>query len=181
MNVSLTVLKIGREYQSEIMAGLGKNINPKSKLLWMYFLSDTFRTPPTVIIYSQHSNSFFCTNKQLMDPERCKNGEQITQYSVLEANQCFVNRILSRSSSGGRSSRFYHRNPGNVPFKWELRPGKPKDQPLDDDDDHIVQPSLGPPPVAVSKRLSRPRVESPRPIIWFWRKFIKKNLKSKKI
>lgn len=116
-----------------------------------------------------------------MDFERCKNGEQTT-HSVLQANQCFVNKILSRSSSDGRSSRFFHRIPVNVPFKWELRPGKPKDQPQDDDD-HIVRPSLcppGPPPVALSKHLSRPRVDSSRPIKWFWRKFIKKNLKSKK-
>lgn len=104
--------------------------------------------------------------------------------SILQENQCFANKILSRKPSVGCSSHFYYRNTGDVPFKWEVKPGKPKDPTHDNHDDGVIFPSsLGPPvppPAVHSQGPSRPSVESsPQSRIFLLKKFIK-NLKVKK-
>ena len=98
--------------------------------------------------------------------------------SVLQSDQYFVNRILSRDPSVGRSTRLYYRNPGGVPFKWEVKPGKAKNPPQND----ALPPIIDPPPAEQyhHQELSTPKVYMPaRPKLWFWKKF-KKNLKAAK-
>lgn len=90
-----------------------------------------------------------------MERERRRSSEKII--SVFQANELFVKKILSRNSSvGQQSSRYHCRMPGEVPFKWELRPGKPKVPPAKE-----YIPVIGPPPAILSQTLSRPHVPSP--------------------
>ncbi|KAG7966171.1 hypothetical protein I3843_08G036000 [Carya illinoinensis] len=118
--------------------------------------------------------------------ESVKTSAAAQTHFILQENQCFVNKILSRNSSVGRSSHFYYRNPGDVPFNWEVKPGKPKEDhpPHDHDDADIFPPSLGPPgppPAVHSEGISRPSVESsPRLRIFLWKKFMKNLIKAKK-
>ncbi|PON75928.1 hypothetical protein PanWU01x14_038790 [Parasponia andersonii] len=53
--------------------------------------------------------------------------------SVLQANELFVKKILSRNSSIGDNTTSHHlsnfKTRAEVPFKWESQPGKPKDPP----------------------------------------------------
>lgn len=98
--------------------------------------------------------------------------------SVLSANQGFVNRILLRNSSVGKPFHSYYQEPGNVPFQWEVKPGKPKDTPPLAD--KIIPLSLRPPPAAPSQGLSRLPRDSSRSRRWFWKKF-KKNKKAKNV
>lgn len=51
--------------------------------------------------------------------------------SILHGNDAFVNRLLSRNSTSSRQSfrrdrDNYYREPGKVPFTWEVQPGIPK-------------------------------------------------------
>ncbi|KAJ7955786.1 Sodium/calcium exchanger membrane region [Quillaja saponaria] len=53
--------------------------------------------------------------------------------SVFNGNEAFVNKILNRNSSVGNTSLNYYRGmAGEVPFKWEEKPGKPKDLPKEE-------------------------------------------------
>lgn len=92
--------------------------------------------------------------------------------SVLEGNDGFYfNKILSRDSSIGQSSRIYYRDTEGVPFKWEKQPGTPKNPPRKD-----VVPPPAPPPAVQSLGLPRPCVNQlkdakfSRSRIWFWKK-----------
>ncbi|KAF3452782.1 hypothetical protein FNV43_RR03215 [Rhamnella rubrinervis] len=116
--------------------------------------------------------------------DRRKNSEK-NIFSVLQANEYFVKKILSRNPSvgGGQSSRFYHsRVPGQVPFKWELLPGKPKDILQVPEDDYI--PVIGPPPAIRSQDLPRPHSGSTgtgRFRLRFWKRFMKNQYKLRKL
>lgn len=63
--------------------------------------------------------------------------EEWKERSVLEGNKVFVRKILgrnaSRSYSSSSSRRHYLSKSGQVPFQWELKPGKPKH-------DQLLQP-----------------------------------------
>ncbi|KAH7544665.1 uncharacterized protein LOC125419156 [Ziziphus jujuba] len=119
-----------------------------------------------------------------MERERLRSSEKII--SVFQANEFFVKKILSRNSSvGQQSSRYHCRRPGVVPFKWELRPGKPKDPPAKE-----YIPVIGPPPAILSQALSRPHhhhhdVPASPPAkktrLLFWKRSKKNNKKVKKI
>lgn len=57
-----------------------------------------------------------------MENENCRTR------SVLEGNNGFVSKILTRNASRSCSSRMLFRK-CQVPFQWESQPGKPKHQP----------------------------------------------------
>lgn len=113
-----------------------------------------------------------------------KNSEK-NIFSVFQANEYFVKKILSRNPSvgGGQSSRFYHsRVPGQVPFKWELLPGRPKDILPLPEDEYI--PVIGPPPAARSQDLPRPHsglTGTGRFRLRFWKRFKKSQNKLRKL
>ncbi|XP_031286138.1 uncharacterized protein LOC116144853 [Pistacia vera] len=78
---------------------------------------------------------------------------------VLEGEDCFFNRVLSKDSSVGCSSRIlYYRSPEGVPFKWEMQPGTPKDPPKED-----VLPPLSPPPAVLSLGYPKPCINVDEP------------------
>lgn len=116
--------------------------------------------------------------------DRRKNSEK-NIFSVFQANEYFVKKILSRNPSvgGGQSSRFYHsRVPGQVPFKWELLPGKPKDIPPVLEDEYI--PVIGPPPALRSQDLPHPHsglTSTGRFRLRFWKRFKKSQYKLRKL
>ncbi|GAY37163.1 hypothetical protein CUMW_026930 [Citrus unshiu] len=78
--------------------------------------------------------------------------------SLLEGEDFFFNKVLSRGSSVGCSSRelYYISNTEGVPFKWEMQPGKPKEPPKED-----IIPPLSPPPAVLSLGLPKPAIEEP--------------------
>ncbi|XP_043720767.1 uncharacterized protein LOC122668243 [Telopea speciosissima] len=73
--------------------------------------------------------------------------------SLLQGDEHFFNRVLSRESAKGFSSRIYYRNAGVVPFEWEAQPGKPKNNPPENQS-HL--PPLNPPPAVLSSGFARP-------------------------
>lgn len=90
-------------------------------------------------------------------------------FSLLQANELFVHKILSRNSSFGRSARLPAcRLPGQIPFNWEAQPGLPKNQPTEN-----LPPADLPPPSPSALDLSiTPRMVPKQPPvkIWFWKK-----------
>ncbi|KAK3221518.1 hypothetical protein Dsin_008543 [Dipteronia sinensis] len=129
--------------------------------------------------------------------------------SVLQGDEKFLNKILSRNSSVGRSMRVSsYGNSGQIPFEWEMKPGMPRDPSTreimsDDDDDDAVDekeetdpPIFQPPPPVVQLQSSHRHHSSldhtkqgilislPKTGAGFWReriwKKIKKKIKKKK-
>ncbi|XP_071909036.1 uncharacterized protein [Coffea arabica] len=100
---------------------------------------------------------------------KIRNDQQKKPSSVLQSDGVYFNRILSRESSVGQSSRIYYRRPEGVPFRWEMQPGTPKNLPEDEE-----LPPLSPPPLVQSLGLPKPCVDQPKhpdhSKIWFWRK-----------
>ena len=101
--------------------------------------------------------------------------------SVLQGDNFFIDRVISRNSSVGCSSRiFYYRSAEGVPFKWEMQPGTPRDPPKEE-----IIPALSPPPAMLSLGLPKPCIDieepktSMRSRFRFW-KHIKKNKRNKK-
>ncbi|XP_058113744.1 uncharacterized protein LOC131256736 [Magnolia sinica] len=95
--------------------------------------------------------------------------------SLLERDEIFFNRLLSREPSMGFSSRIYYRvAAGNVPFEWEVQPGKPKVVP-----EIVLIPPLSPPPAMVGSVLALPPCDrtvakgSTRLRLWFRKKKVK--------
>lgn len=126
------------------------------------------------------TSTFLINNNKLImdmicrDRDRRRNSEK-TIFSVFQANDYFVNKILTRNPSVGQSSRFYHsRAPGQVPFKWELLPGKPKDTIPVREEDYYTPMVIGPPPAVRSQGVPRPRCGSTGFRLRFWKRF-KKN------
>lgn len=97
-----------------------------------------------------------------------------------QSSQYFVKRILSRDSSVGCSNRlYYHHNPGEVPFKWELKPGKAKNP---QQHDNKITSTIVPPPAERLRGMSMAKKASSsgsKPKACSWKKF-KINLKGKK-
>ncbi|KAK1391604.1 hypothetical protein POM88_010660 [Heracleum sosnowskyi] len=92
-----------------------------------------------------------------------------------------LNKIISRASSVGLSSRVYYRNSkGAVPFKWEMQPGKAKNPPRKD-----VIPPPSPPPAVQNKWLAKhnrlPKESSSLSKLRFWKNRSKKNIHVLKI
>ncbi|XP_010265443.1 PREDICTED: uncharacterized protein LOC104603170 [Nelumbo nucifera] len=92
--------------------------------------------------------------------------------SLLQGDEQFFNRIISRDASNGFSSRIYFRSGEGIPFKWEVQPGKAKSQP---ETESI--PPLSPPPAIQSAGLGRPCIDPVEPAkgllwskVWFWKK-----------
>lgn len=54
--------------------------------------------------------------------------------------------ILSKNPSANQSCRLYYRNPGGVPFKWEMFPGTSKNPAVEE----IIIPPPSPPPAVQS-------------------------------
>ncbi|TXG60969.1 hypothetical protein EZV62_012332 [Acer yangbiense] len=103
-----------------------------------------------------------------MEYNHCNKGRKV---SVLEGQELFFNKVLSRNSSNGCSSRIlYYRSAEGVPFKWEMQPGTPKDPPTED-----ILPPLSPPPAVLSLGLPKPciSIEEPkasmRTKLMFWK------------
>ncbi|EEF29292.1 uncharacterized protein LOC112536885 [Ricinus communis] len=102
--------------------------------------------------------------------------------SVLQGDEFFFNKVISRNSSMSCSSRlFYYRSAEGVPFQWEMQPGTAKDPPQEE-----VLPPLSPPPAVLSLGLPKPCIhdlEEPKVSIKsklkFW-KHIRKIQGSKK-
>ncbi|XP_022987494.1 uncharacterized protein LOC111485037 [Cucurbita maxima] len=92
-------------------------------------------------------------------------------FSLLQANELFVHKILSRNSSVGRSARLPAcRLPGQIPFIWEAQPGLPKDKPSE---------NLHPPPPpnyvdGTSKTPHQVPKQQEAAKIWSWMKPRKK-------
>ncbi|XP_021277341.1 uncharacterized protein LOC110411487 [Herrania umbratica] len=103
--------------------------------------------------------------------------------SVIQGeDQLFFNKIISRTSSVGYSSRiYYYRSSEGVPFNWEMQPGTPKEPQKED-----IVPPPSPPPAVLSLGLPKPcmNIEEPKPSIRlrfkFW-KHVKKNHGNKKL
>ncbi|CAK9137958.1 unnamed protein product [Ilex paraguariensis] len=107
-----------------------------------------------------------------MEKEDGKGKERV---SVLHGDGFHFNRILSRESPVGQSSRIYYRSAEGVPFKWERRPGTPKNLP-----EGRLIPPLSPPPAMQSLGLPRPCVhDQPKDSNRRWVLFWKRNKKSK--
>ncbi|GMJ15591.1 hypothetical protein HRI_005228300 [Hibiscus trionum] len=96
----------------------------------------------------------------------------------------FFNRIISRTSSIGCSSRiYYYRSSEGIPFNWEMQPGTPKEPRKED-----TLPPLSPPPAVLSLGLPKPRIDvadEPKPsklrVFKFWKHGKRKHGKSKKL
>ena len=105
--------------------------------------------------------------------------------SVLQGDKFFFNRIISRESSVGCSSRFYYRSSEGVPFTWEKQPGKSKSPPGTE-----VVPPIRAPPAVLSLGLPKPRIEEQKSStdsmaskvsrVWFWKKSKKNDRLRKK-
>lgn len=120
----------------------------------------------------------------ITEMDRCEvqKAIQIKRVSVFQADELFLNRIESRTSSVGCSSRvyYYRSSEGGVPFEWEMQPGTPKEPPKEE-----VLPPLSPPPAVISLGLPKPSInEEPskppmsRPLrLKFWKR--SKKYKSK--
>ncbi|KAA8535598.1 hypothetical protein F0562_030601 [Nyssa sinensis] len=77
--------------------------------------------------------------------------------SVLEGDGFYFDRILSRKSSPGHSSRIDYGRAEGVPFEWEKQPGTPKNPPEEE-----VIPPISPPPAVQSLALPKPSVNQPK-------------------
>ncbi|TXG60967.1 hypothetical protein EZV62_012330 [Acer yangbiense] len=122
--------------------------------------------------------------------------------SVLQGDEKFLNKILSRNSSVGGSMRVSsYGNSGQVPFEWEMKPGMPRDpstiEIMSDDDDAVDEkeetdpPIFQPPPPVVQLQSSHRHQSSldrtkqgilislPKTGAGFWRKMIWKKIKKK--
>ncbi|KAK9130142.1 hypothetical protein Sjap_010629 [Stephania japonica] len=100
--------------------------------------------------------------------------------SLLQGDEVFFNKLISRDSSLGLSSRFYFRAPNGIPFKWELHPGTPI-RPCATTADLL--PPLSPPPAALAPQsfggvANRRSSNLIAKIIWFWNKKKRSNLKT---
>ena len=103
--------------------------------------------------------------------------------SVIQGEELFFNRIISRNSSVGCSSRiYYYRSSEGIPFNWEMQPGTPKKPQKED-----ILPPISPPPAVLSLGLPKPRIniEEPKPSMKlrtfrFWKQG-KKNHGNKKL
>ncbi|KAK8520513.1 hypothetical protein V6N13_031042 [Hibiscus sabdariffa] len=96
----------------------------------------------------------------------------------------FFNRIISRNSSIGCSSRiYYYRSSQGIPFNWEMQPGTPKEPQKED-----TLPPISPPPAVLSLGLPKPRIDiadQPKPSkLWvfkFWKHGKTRHGNSKKL
>lgn len=110
------------------------------------------------------------------------------EVSAIQDEQLFFNRIISRNSSLGCSSRIYYyggRSSEGIPFNWEMQPGIPKEPRKED----IQLPPLSPPPAVLSLGLPKPciNIGEPKPISMklrtfkFWKQGNKRNHENKKL
>lgn len=111
----------------------------------------------------------------------------VNRVSLTEGDDGYhhLNKIISRASSVGLSSRVYYRNSkGAVPFKWEMQPGKAKNPPRND-----VIPPPSPPPAVQNRWLAKhnrlPNPESYKESgslskLRFWKKKSKKFIQIQK-
>ncbi|XVF34207.1 hypothetical protein REPUB_Repub18cG0039000 [Reevesia pubescens] len=79
----------------------------------------------------------------------------------VQGDELLFNRIISRNSSVGCSSRiYYYRSSEGIPFNWETQPGTPKESQKED-----ILPPISPPPAVLSLGLPKPRIniEEPKP------------------
>lgn len=120
-------------------------------------------------------------SKELTSPSDQKSPKEPnsarTAISLLEGDELFFNRLLSREISKGFSSRIYYRvAAGKVPFEWEVQPGTPKNAL----ESSAPLPPLSPPPTMLSLSLARhpPSKGSSRSRLWFWKKKVAKAEKS---
>ncbi|KAJ6355434.1 hypothetical protein OIU77_005929 [Salix suchowensis] len=64
-----------------------------------------------------------------MTSERIKTGREEKIVSLYQLDPGFYKKILSRNPSLKCSSSIsVYRNPGGVPFTWEMQPGKPREE-----------------------------------------------------
>ncbi|CAL1358507.1 unnamed protein product [Linum trigynum] len=82
--------------------------------------------------------------------------------SVLQADETFYNRVISRDSTSSSSAAarcpssrvFYYRSAAEgVPFNWETQPGTPKNPPKEE-----AIPPISPPPAVLSLSLPKPSI-----------------------
>lgn len=111
--------------------------------------------------------------------------------SVLEGDEKFLQKILSRDSSVGRHSHvsLHYRSAGEVPFGWETMPGTPRNPSCTgeniratNEEEYIDIRAVRPPPIEESAALPKPRVLSKKGDLalaqsCFWRKNIWKRSK----
>lgn len=90
--------------------------------------------------------------------EKKMDGDQRRSFSLLRGDGLYFNRIISRKSSVGQSSRIYYRTAEGVPFKWEMQPGTSKNQPEEEEEEESTPFSfpLSPPPQLQNKLLPLP-------------------------
>lgn len=101
-------------------------------------------------------------------------------FSVLRGKEVYINKILSRDSSTGQSSRIYYSSTTSlgVPFQWERKPGTPMNPPLET----ILPPTPPPlPPAARSLALPQPNVDMRNSSLswkfWLWKRRLSKNMR----
>ncbi|XVE98768.1 hypothetical protein REPUB_Repub03eG0137300 [Reevesia pubescens] len=93
-----------------------------------------------------------------------------------KGEELFFNRIISRNSSVGCSSRiYYYRSSEGIPFNWEMQPGTPKEPQKED-----ILPPISPPPAVLSLGLPKPciNIEEPKPLMKLRFKFWKQGKKN---
>lgn len=100
--------------------------------------------------------------------------------SLIQTNNYFATKILSRTSSVNASSCFDHcAIPGEIPFKWELKPGLPKDPPKQLIDHYLPSSYYvhDPPPTCNTSltTIPRARLQLPSARVTFWNKLNIKN------
>ncbi|XVE79989.1 hypothetical protein DITRI_Ditri14bG0102400 [Diplodiscus trichospermus] len=96
--------------------------------------------------------------------------------SVIQGDEMFFNRIISKNPSVGCSSRiYYYRNSEGIPFNWEMQPGTPKEPHKEDN----ILPPISPPPAVLSLGLPKPciKIEEPKPSMKLRFKFWKQGKK----
>ncbi|XWS28105.1 hypothetical protein CRYUN_Cryun25bG0036800 [Craigia yunnanensis] len=109
-----------------------------------------------------------------MDKNRGRGVEK--RVSVIQGDELFFNRIISRNTSVDYSSRiYYYRSSEGIPFNWEMQPGTPK-EPHEED----ILPPISPPPAVLSLGLPKPciNIEAPKPSMKLRFKFWKQGKKN---
>ncbi|KAG6740755.1 hypothetical protein POTOM_056224 [Populus tomentosa] len=87
-----------------------------------------------------------------MTLEGIKTGREERIVSLYQIDPGFYKKILSRNSSLKRSSSISaYRNPGEVPFTWEMQPGKPREASKTE-----IAPPLGLPPSVHGLNMPKP-------------------------
>ncbi|CAK7337571.1 unnamed protein product [Dovyalis caffra] len=103
--------------------------------------------------------------KMILDHIGTRSEDRIT--TVYQVDPGFYKKILSRNRSLSNSSRIFD-NPGEVPFTWEMQPGRPREAPNIE-----TVPPIRLPPAVHGLNMPKPRFHHSGPMAYI-SKYIKK-------